>query len=368
MTGSMSAEVERVLAEARSHPGGTYPDGSAGPSYDPAFDIADLENAAVPYAAGVQQKALQHWLRTGSRTYIEQKALIEDATGQVLVPKDIAVDVLNVARSQGLLRDLVTVRPTQRLKVPVGTLSAATVSWGQLETGSTPPDAGVAPASPVGGDITVCDLTSLVKIGTDELDDTPAATSQMLAEVLGDAVAEAEDAAIASGTGSGQPRGLTLASNITAVPAGQKTTAAASNTPTVADLQGLPWKLPDRYRGRAVWLIHPGAASKIAALTLGSGVPLWPNPGNPDPRSGGGLLGWPAYVVPGLPDPATAGTGDASVLFTDVRSAYRLVDRQRLTLQRLTQGYAAQGLVGMLLRYRVGGDLVRPGAVAVYLL
>jgi len=72
--------------------------------------------------------------------------------------------------------------------------------------------------------------------------------------------------------------------------------------------------------------------------------------------------------VPGLPDPATAGATDASVLFTGVKSAYRLVDRQRMTLQHLRQRCAADGQVGLLLRHRIGGDLIRPGAVSAYLL
>jgi HK97 family phage major capsid protein len=216
--------------------------------------------------------------------------------------------------------------------------------------GSTPPDAAVVPASPVGGDILVQDLTALVKIGQDELDDTPAATSQMLAEVLGDAVAEFEDAAIAAGTGSGQPRGLTLAANITAVPAAQKTTASVSNTPSLADMLAVPWTLPDRYRPRAVWLIQPKAAAKIASLVYASGARL--------ARVRGARL----------PDPSTAGTTDASVIFGDIRSAYRLVDRQRMTLQRLSQHYADTGDVGLLLHYRAGGDVVRPGALSVYFL
>jgi HK97 family phage major capsid protein len=121
----------------------------------------------------------------------------------------------------------------------------------------------------------------LVKVGVDELDDTPAAVWTALTEVFGLAVAEAEDAAIAAGTGTAQPRGITLAANIARIPSGQKTAAGASNTPTLADLQGLPWKLPDRYRARASWLIHPTAASKIAAITYTNGSPWWPEPGNP---------------------------------------------------------------------------------------
>jgi HK97 family phage major capsid protein len=77
-------------------------------------------------------------------------------------------------------------------------------------------------------------------------------------------------------------------------------------------------------------------------------------------------MGWPAYVLPGLPDPATAGTGDASVIFGDLRSAYRPVDRQAMTLQRLSERFADTGDIGILVRYRVGGDVVRPGALGVY--
>lgn len=355
-------ETAELIARARrDFPGGSYP----GKSYMPELDqeIAEVK-ASMPYPGG-SAGAVQWWLKTGQ---IESKSIVEDAAGQILVPKDLVIDVLNVARSAGMLRDLVTVRPTNRLAVPIGTLGAATVSWVKAETGGTPPDAAVAVAASGGGDIVVADLMCLVKVGTDELDDSPAAVTQMLAEVLGDAVAEAEDLAIASGSGSGQPAGLTLSANLARIPGAQKLAAGTSNTPTLADVTSIPWKLPDRYRSRASWLLHPTAASKIAALTWSTGAPLWPAPGNPDPKTGGGLLGWPAYVVPGLPDPATAGTTDAAVLFGDFKSAYRLVDRQRMTLQRLEQRYADTGTVGILLRHRIGGDLLRPGALAVYTL
>ncbi len=71
-------------------------------------------------------------------------------------------------------------------------------------------------------------------------------------------------------------------------------------------------------------------------------------------------------MVDGLPDPATAGTGDASIWFADVRSAYRVLDRQRTTVQVMRQRYAELGLVGLILRHRVGEDMVRPGACAMY--
>jgi HK97 family phage major capsid protein len=353
--------VDEVLAAARAIPGGHYP-----PAYVPDFDpeYARLSAAATPHGAGVQSKALRDWIATGARWGIEQKALTETAAGQIILPPDIAIGVLAVARQQGMLRDLVTVYPTTAQRQPVGLLSTAATGWGPLETGTSVTDAAVVPAASTGGDIVVADLTSLVKIGQDELQDTPAMTEQALSYVFGDAIAEAVDLAISAGTGSGQPAGLTLAANITRIPAGQKTTAASP--PTIANLRALPWLLPARYRPRATWLFSTDAASAVAGLTDTAGGAIWPNPGNPDPLNGGGFMGWPAYTVPGLP--AMTGTNAPSILFGDLKSAYRLVERLPIRVQRLEQRYAETGDVGLLLTYRAGGDLVRENAMAAYLL
>jgi HK97 family phage major capsid protein len=368
-------ETDRLLAEARAIPGGRY---GTSRSYDTPEDveldrlIGEVKSGATGAGAlggGFSAAALQHWIKTGeiSRTWtagVESKALIEDTPGRIILPPDIAIGVLAVARQQGMLRDLVTVYPTTAQRQPVGLLSTAATGWGPLETGTTVTDAAVVPAASTGGDIVVADLTSLVKIGQDELQDTPAMTEQALNYVFGDAIAEAVDLAISAGTGSGQPSGLTLAANITRIPAGQKTTAASP--PTIANLRALPWLLPARYRPRATWLFSTDAASAVAGLTDTAGGAIWPNPGNPDPKTGGGFMGWPAYTVPGLP--AMTGTNAPSILFGDLKSAYRLVERLPIRVTRLEQRFAETGDVGLLLTYRAGGDLVRENAMAAYLL
>jgi HK97 family phage major capsid protein len=200
---------------------------------------------------------------------------------------------------------LADVRPTTRSKQTTGLLSAATTAWGRLETGTTVQDAALAVSAVAPNPIPVYDLTSLALIGQDELDDAPENTRRSIVEAIGVAIADAEDAAFAAGTGSGQPSGLALAANVTLLPAGQKVAVSTTNTPTTAQLVTIPWKLPTRYRNNASWLLHPTSAEKIAALTHTNGDAVWPEPG----PNGRGLLGWPAYVVDGLPDPATAGTG-----------------------------------------------------------
>lgn len=348
-------DVNEAIAAARTIPGGSYP--SKG--YDPLDrEIADLRNEVVPYSGAVTAKAMVDWLRKGIAT----KALIEDTAGTILVPSDMATDIVTVARQSGVIEALASARPTSTNKHRAGLLSAATVGWGRLETGTSITDAAISVSSP-GLDIDVHDVLALAVIGTDELDDSPESARAAIVEAVGIAIGEAADAAFAAGTGSGQPKGLSLAANVSRVPSGQKTAASASATPVTADVLGLPFKLPVRFRRNAVWLASTDAMPKLAALTYANGDALMPNVGQ-----GIGPAGWPIYEVPGLPSMATSGTTDPSIWFVNLQAAYRVVDRGPITVQRLTQRYAELGQVGMIVKRRIGGDLVRGDACAVYTL
>ncbi len=344
--GEEAREVRKRAADARA--------AVAGATVDEGHDMM----AAELYGATRSGDLFAKWIKTGrgtTRDSVSKAALVEDSTGQVLIPADLAVDILNEASSQGFMRRLSTVRPTNRHKHQARLLGAASTGWGRLETGTTATDATVVPEDP-GQEIEVHDLMSLAKVGDDELADAPANTRAAIVDAIGTAIAEAEQAAFLAGTGSGQPKGLTLAANIARVPAAQKIAVSTSNTPTAAQLATVPFLLPERFRDEAVWVMHPTSAGKVHPLVS----TFEPGP------NGRGLFGWPVYVSNALPDPATAGTGDASVLFVNLRAAYRIADRGRMTVKRLVQRYAEVGLVGLLATHRVGGDLVRPSAVAVY--
>lgn len=349
-------EVAELIAQARrDFPGGSYPPDSYVPEIDQP--LAEVK-ASVGPGGSLATSNLVHWLKTG----VAAKSLVADATGAIILPTDLAVDIATVARTVGTIRSLAAVRPTNLIKQRAGLLSAASVGWGKLETGTGATDAAISVSSPA-LDIDVHDVLALAVVGTDELDDAPEAARAAIVEAIGIAIGEAEDTAFAAGTGSGQPKGLALAANVARVPAGQKTAAGASATPVTADVLGLPFKLPVRYRRGAVWLASTDMAPKLAALTFTNGDALMPNAGQ-----GTGPLGWPFYEVPGLPSAATAGTTDPSVWFVNLQAAYRVVDRGPITVTRLTQRYAELGQVGILVKRRVGGDLVRPDAAAIYTL
>jgi len=293
---------------------------------------------------------------------LEQKAdLVENATGQNLVPTDFAGTIIKQLPREGVIRDLAFVRPTNRNVVDIGNVVINTAGWGKLETGTALTD-GLS-ATPAGKDtITVYDLNALVKLGVDELEDSDENLAEIIRVALVAKLAELEDDAFAAGTGTGMPWGITH--NVT-----QNITAAANNTVTADDLKKLPFQVPAQFRkgNRSVFLGHTLVTQGIALLKDTTGAYMLQQSaalGEPDT-----LFGYRYYTVDGLASPTTTGTAsDASLVFGDVRSAYMVADRRRFTVTRLNELYAAEGKIGLLFTHRVGGDVIRPQALAKYLL
>lgn len=91
-----------------------------------------------------QVKAFTSFLRDGKsgsafELAVETKAdLVENATGQNLVPDDYAGTIVKAIARRGVIRNLAYVRPTTKNIVDIGNLVINTAGWGKLETGTTP--------------------------------------------------------------------------------------------------------------------------------------------------------------------------------------------------------------------------------------
>jgi HK97 family phage major capsid protein len=295
----------------------------------------------------------------------EKAAIIENATGQIIVPHDLAGPIFLQLPRLGVLRDLALVRPTTSNLVDVRALTGVTAGWGQVEItnagGATPPtDAAIAATGP--NTVTVQDLVALVQIGVDELMDTDANLVSLVQEIVGQKFAEMEDDAFANGNGTSKPFGVAIRATIGgAIPAAQGVTAAASAVIVPDDLKKLQYVILARFANVGAYIGSDLATQQISLLKDSTSNYLWQpsnQAGQPDR-----LFGRAYYRVTGLPAPGSA----PSVLFGDIRSGYLIADRQRITVQRLDERYADQGLVGFLFRERVGGDVIRPAAFAKYL-
>jgi HK97 family phage major capsid protein len=311
------------------------------------------------------KKAFFEYIRKGPRDMSPELkgALVEDNTGQNLVPTDFAGTIIQQLPREGVMRNLAYVRPTNSNVVDVGSITATAVGWGKLETGTAPTDAGPGAAKQT---ITVWDLNALLKLGRDELADADANLEALFRDLLARKFAEVEDDAYASGTGAARPWGLAAGSRIT-----QAVTAAAGETVVPDDLKKLIFAVPAQYRNvRSAFVGHTSAEQAISLLkdTTGNYL-LQPSASAGEP---GRVFGYRWYTIDGLPamqatDDAGAGT-NPSVVFGDFYSGYMICDRQQLTVQRLTELYAESGQVGLLFTMRVGGDVIRPQALAKYLL
>jgi HK97 family phage major capsid protein len=365
------ATAEREHADLESW--GSEPDGTS-----PALATKAVADVAQAKANGggpvgeashrINTERFAKALRSGvgALTMEEKAAIVENATGQIIVPHDLAGPIFLTLPRLGVLRDLALVRPTTSNLVDVRALTNATAGWGQLELGATPPtDAAVAATGP--NTVTVQDLVALVQIGVDELMDTDANLVSLVQEIVGAKFAEMEDDAFAAGNGTSKPFGLATRATIGgAIPAAQGVTAAASAV-NPDQLKQMQYLITARFANQGVYLASDDATQAIALLKDSTSNYLWQpsnQAGQPDV-----LFGRPFYRLSGLPSMAATTTFvDPAVLFGDVRSGYMVADRQRITVQRLDERYADQGLVGFLFRQRVGGDMIRPAAFAKYLL
>ena len=292
--------------------------------------------------------------------------LVENTTGEIIVPADYAGIIQKDIKETGVIRSLATVRPTTSNRVELGSITVGAPAWGKLETAQ-----GVVPAPdglgnpPVNAKdvIRVWNLNALVKLGTDELEDTNENILEIIQSQLGVEFGESEDDAFAAGTGDVgfQPDGI-----VNGIPAGNIVAATAGQTVTADDLKSLPYEVSAGFRRGGVYLWHSGVEAAATLLKGTDGHYLW----QPALYAAeyNTFDGYRCYAVDGLPAmTATVDVGagtDLSVVFGDIRRGYMVADRRRLTVQRLVELYAEDGKVGFMFTHRVGGGTIRPLALA----
>jgi len=312
-------------------------------------------------------------MRSGkqSLTLEEKAALVEDATGEILVPHDIATPIFKDLPHLAIFRSAnPLIRPTTSDKVDVRSLTAGTAAWGKLEvlgTGSgTATGRDATPGTTTADVISVHDLVGLAKIGVDELQDTDFNLVSLVQTVVGELFAQLEDDAFGNGTGTSQPWGIAMRAT-QASPLITQAVTGTNATPTGDGLRSMQYRMPARLRPGGAYFASTDAAEGISLLKDTTSNYLWvPSMRVGDPDT---LWGKPFYILEWLPAMATSAAAvDASVLFANLNAGYAVVDRQQITMQRLDELFAADGVVGFLFKLRVGGDVIRPKAFVKYLL
>ncbi|MGA5374239.1 phage major capsid protein [Streptomyces griseoincarnatus] len=286
----------------------------------------------------------------------EQRALVENTAGEILVPEDLETEISRALPELTIMRGIASQRSITSNRVRRRSLSEVSVGWGKLETNEqTLTDS--MPDTPDEEYTYIEDLYGLAKVGEDELDDSDVNLDAFIRDSFARACAEAEDTAFTVGTGHAnhQPVGyMTAGGGVPTV------TAAGATAITTDDMMKLIYATPKQYRRNGRFTIPSGTELAIATLKDADDRYLW----QPSLQAGrpNTFLG---YAVENQEDIAAVAASARVAAFGDFNAGYRIYDRQGMTVKVLTELYAEDGMIGWKIRKRVGGDVIRPQALRV---
>jgi HK97 family phage major capsid protein len=286
----------------------------------------------------------------------EQKALVEDATGQYLVEPELDAEIVRTLPKITVVRGLATVRTIGKDRIKMRSLGEVSVGWGKLETGSDITESSLLPGTPTYQYVE--DLYGLAKIGEDELMDSDFNLEAILADSFSRAIAEAEDKAFIKGSGhdSNEPEGITVNAQLVT-----DQLTGADGAVTIENFLAMMYACPAQYRRNGAFVVNSATELLLRQLR--------------ETDTDGGWTGqflWQPSVQAGVPntflgkslhtqdDMLTVATASAVVaIFGDFKAGYRIIDRAGMTVQRLTELYSEAGLVGFKIHKRVGGSCMR---------
>jgi HK97 family phage major capsid protein len=287
----------------------------------------------------------------------ERKALVEDGTGQIIVPEELDQEIYRELPKIVVMRELASVRTIKTDRIRRRSMTEVTVGWGKLETSTTKKLSDYESTPDLSEEYQyVEDIYGLVKIGEDELEDTDVNLQAFLADSFERAFAEAEALAFLRGEGhaNNQPEGILTTSGV------QRVETAGVGAITIDDLIRLLYAVPTQYRRNGTFLMSSELEMMARTLKNNNGDYIW----QPSVQAGTPnlLLGRPVYTQDDF-DAFAAGKDVA--VFGDFKAGYRILDRSGGSITRINELYIEDGLIGFKYKRRVGGGVIRKNALRV---
>jgi HK97 family phage major capsid protein len=287
----------------------------------------------------------------------EEKALVQDATGEIIVPEDLDNIIYRALPGNTVMRSLASVRKTNSNRVRRISMTEATTGWGKLETTAAVLTDFESTPTPSEAYINVWDALGLVKIGEDELEDTNLNLQAFLGDSFSNAYASLEDTAFMVGTGDAgsRPTGILNGATVT------RFDTATVNAFVVDDLIKLAYAVPAGYRKNGSYIVHSLIEQTVRLAKDSQGQYLW----QPSLQAGTPNIfnGRPIHTQDDLS--GTIATGNNVAVFGDIKAGYQIVDRVGSTITRINELYLNDGLVGFKYKRRVGGGVVRANAMRI---
>lgn len=312
----------------------------------------NLRGAPDERPRSLEVKAYTDFLRLGVNALgpEERKVLVvsDDPAAGYLAPPQIASEILRIALDYSPLRQICRtvqiVRESYEQPKRTGHGDAAWVT----ETGTRAETVGLAFSMER---LTPYEMFYLAKASVKQLEDAAYPLETEIAAEIGEQFAILEGAAFISGDGVGKPEGILTNSSVAHVASG------GASSITADALIAMVYALRAEYARNANFVMNRATLGTVRLLKDSvSGNYLWAPGFGGQP---GLLLGYPVLECADMP---AIGASNEPIAFGDFRRGYMIVDRVGISIQRLSELYAANGIVGFLARKRVGGQVVDANA------
>jgi HK97 family phage major capsid protein len=294
-----------------------------------------------------------HMVTPEEQQALERAMSLTDNAGGYLVP--FQLDPTVIITSNGSINQI---RQVARQVVATGDVwngvSAGAVSWRWAAEGSESGDNAPAFGQPT---VPVHKADGFVPISIEAMDDAENVTTEV-GKLLAFGKDSLEAAALATGSGVGQPTGIVTALTGTS----SIVTSTTADTFASGDVYKTDTALPGRYRPNAAWLANRGIYNAIRQFDSSGGTNLWERIGADVPPL---LLGRKALESEDMDGVVTAAAENYVTVYGDFDN-YVIADRIGMSIEFLPHLVGANrrptGQRGWYAWYRVGADSVNDGA------
>jgi HK97 family phage major capsid protein len=257
-----------------------------------------------------------------------------DSEGGYIVPveyqKKVLEKLIEISRTRAISRVITT---KSDKKIPIGG-ELPTFSWIE-ETGAY----GETGTDFSQATLNAYKLGGIIKVSEELLQDSFINLEDYLATLIARGIAQSEGEAFAVGDGNNKPTGyMSLNANIT-----------LSGTDSIAadELIDIYYSLKSPYRSSAYWRMNDATLKAIRKLKDGNGNYIYAPALVAGERDA--ILGRPIELDPFV---SPLGAGNKVICFGDF-NYYYISDRGNITMQKLTELFAANGLVGFRVSKKV---------------
>jgi len=283
-----------------------------------------------------------------SQTEAKALSLSDDSAGGWLAYSEMVNDIIKGIINFSPVREVATVRSTSNrsIRQPVrkGTFAARWIS----ETGAKSETAGLKYGME---DIPNHELYAEVIVSEQDLEDSAFDIEAEIRKECSEQFGVAEGAAFVSGDGIGKPEGLLTNALVNYAPG----LGASALTPD--GLIGAYYSLPETYATNATWLMRRATVGQVRTMKDAYGQYLWAPAFGSQPNT---ILAQPYRECIDMP---LVSGNSYSVMFGDFRRGYIVVDRVTMVVKRLVEKYAESGQIALIVRKRVGGQVLLPEAM-----